>query len=783
MGSSFFEQVLTIVTTTPGNLVYHILLAFTLIGALQASFSHWRKTGFPQGQRMVIGLVGLLSLQVVQYIVAIFVWRDPAAAHLYLPPLDRAITLSSLVVIVWLWAFPEPTRAGDAATLLLELLVILFFGGSLLMWGQMPQGAYNASILDTIGESIALALLALGFLVLILRRPNGWDSGVGMLTILAAGHLIHWFIPSPSDDYLGGVRLAEMIAFPLLFILPQRFPTPVEALPAATQSEEVKSRPAGIDPEAFNAFLSILKESRPEKLCQAITRAIAEVLVADICLLVTPADESGQIIVSCGYDLIREMKIEGFSLDGRTVPVLSSAFRRAKTLRLPASSTSPDLNTLATALRLERAGHLMAAPVIPPGEPPIMGILLLSPYANRGWTMEDQSNLTQFADSLALFLQRSKQLQKMEVDLARMEANWHTAQEQVGKLNHYNQDLESRLKEIEQQGQPNHLQAESLALLVADHEKNLETIAQLQVELQQAKSAIETKAGQDSDLVQQLDQQLRQSLAENARLQKELAEADRRTLEAARQLPVEGIAPERTQEVMDIVQELRQPMASIIGYTDLLLGESIGILGALQHKFMERVKVSTERMAALVDDMMQIVSMEESDQQLHTEQVDLNLVIDDAVAASMNRLREKNIILRMELPDQLPQLHADHDAIQQILVNLLQNAGEATPPEGEISLHASIEGREDEQGYVLFQITDSGEGIPAEDLPRVFSRLYRTDNSLIRGIGDAGVGLSVVKTLVEAHGGRIWVDTEIGKGSTFSVLLPFNHPGNGFLGE
>ena len=140
MGNAFFEQILTIVTTTPGNLVYHILLAFTLIGALQASFSHWRKSGFPQGQRMVIGLVGLLLLQVVQYIVAIFVWRDPAASHLYMPPLDRAITLSSLVVITWLWAFPEPTRTGDAATLLLELLVILFFGGSLLLWSQAPLG-------------------------------------------------------------------------------------------------------------------------------------------------------------------------------------------------------------------------------------------------------------------------------------------------------------------------------------------------------------------------------------------------------------------------------------------------------------------------------------------------------------------------------------------------------------------------------------------------------------------------------------------------------------------
>ena len=82
------------------------------------------------------------------------------------------------------------------------------------------------------------------------------------------------------------------------------------------------------------------------------------------------------------------------------------------------------------------------------------------------------------------------------------------------------------------------------------------------------------------------------------------------------------------------------------------------------------------------------------------------------------------------------------------------------------------------------QIADQGGGIPKEDLPRVFSRLYRADNPLIQGVGDTGVGLSIVKTLVEAHNGRIWVDTEMGKGSTFSLLIPIaNNNGTHFSGE
>ena len=93
------------------------------------------------------------------------------------------------------------------------------------------------------------------------------------------------------------------------------------------------------------------------------------------------------------------------------------------------------------------------------------------------------------------------------------------------------------------------------------------------------------------------------------------------------------------------------------------------------------------------------------------------------------------------------------------------------PNEGTVRLRVQKweeEGRE----YVLLQVTDTGGGITAEDLPRVFTRLYRAENVLIQGVGDTGVGLSIAKTLTEAQKGRIWVDSEAGKGSTFSVLLP-----------
>jgi len=198
-------------------------------------------------------------------------------------------------------------------------------------------------------------------------------------------------------------------------------------------------------------------------------------------------------------------------------------------------------------------------------------------------------------------------------------------------------------------------------------------------------------------------------------------------------------------------------------------------LGALQRKFLERIKASVERMGGLTDDLIQLTTIDNGELQLSPELVDLNELIDESVASCMSRLREKNIVLRMDLPVDLPNIKADRDALQQIFIHLLQNAGEATDPEGEIALVARIESQDHLEPYILIQVTDSGGGIPAADLPRVFSRLYRADNPLIQGVGDTGVGLSIVKTLVEAHGGRIWVDSIMGSGATFSVLLPVSN--------
>jgi nitrogen-specific signal transduction histidine kinase len=246
------------------------------------------------------------------------------------------------------------------------------------------------------------------------------------------------------------------------------------------------------------------------------------------------------------------------------------------------------------------------------------------------------------------------------------------------------------------------------------------------------------------------------------------------------------IAPDNAEVIMSIAQELRTPMSSIMGYTDLLLGESVGILGALQRQFLQRVQANADRLANLIEDLVSITTLDSDNFKLAPALIDMMTVIEDAITAAGNQFREKAITLHMNLTEHLPSVRADRDAMHQVVIQLLSNAYLASPAEGEVTITAQhvelfVPPLKDEAAPppepmdgILVSITDQGGGVPPDEQRRVFGRLYRADNPLIEGIGDTGVGLSIAKALVEAHGGRIWLESQPGTGSTFHFIIPLS---------
>jgi signal transduction histidine kinase len=345
-----------------------------------------------------------------------------------------------------------------------------------------------------------------------------------------------------------------------------------------------------------------------------------------------------------------------------------------------------------------------------------------------------EAKSTTFKNELAAVIEQDAQQIKERGDVEQLKRSYESAQETIEELRYENQSLQQNLEQVIIENQ-----------------------------------ALINTPGEDYS---KYEEDLAQALGRASTLQAELDSANQIITKFEEKLVSgETLTSEQAEIIASIAQELRQPMSSITGYTDLLISESVGILGELQRKFLDRVRASIDRMNHLISDLIQITTLEAGNLAISPKSVDLTEVIDEAIEMTSTQIRDKNILLRVDISQELPEMLSDKDALLQIVLHLLQNAGAATPQEGEITLIAEFSTALDDE-IIEIKVTDSGEGIPKEELPRVFSRLYRADNPLIQGVGDTGVGLSIAKTLTEALGGRIWVESEPGTGSTFSLILP-----------
>ncbi len=265
-------------------------------------------------------------------------------------------------------------------------------------------------------------------------------------------------------------------------------------------------------------------------------------------------------------------------------------------------------------------------------------------------------------------------------------------------------------------------------------------------------------------------------------IEDQIVEADLTTLLDRQNKPV-GIAvtlwgeeslAEQHEALVGMVNEFRNPMTAIVGYTDLLLKGQSGPLTELQRQFLERIKANIEQMGHLLNDMLSIVAPRSETLELKPGRVELEPVVEQALEAIHARLQERQLSVQLDIADNLPPLKADRDSLYQVLVRLLANAALCSEPGSQIVLAART-ARSQELAYpswVRVSITDTGGGIAADDIAYVFRRFHRAGEPLIHGMGETGIGMALAKMLVEAQGGRIWVDAEPGKGSTFSFTVP-----------
>lgn len=218
----------------------------------------------------------------------------------------------------------------------------------------------------------------------------------------------------------------------------------------------------------------------------------------------------------------------------------------------------------------------------------------------------------------------------------------------------------------------------------------------------------------------------------------------------------------RRRMLADLAHEMRTPLATIEAYLDAA-ADGIEVEGEDPPQVL---RTQTARLRRLTDDLRAVARAEEVP--LDRRPVAPGALVTDAVSAARARYAAKGVNLHERCEAALPQLRADPDRLAQVLANLLDNALRHTPPGGEVSVAARAR-----DGSVLLTVTDSGEGIPAGQLPHMFERFYRTDVARRQGYGGFGIGLAIVRAVVTAHGGKVQADSPgPGDGATFTVALP-----------
>jgi len=218
--------------------------------------------------------------------------------------------------------------------------------------------------------------------------------------------------------------------------------------------------------------------------------------------------------------------------------------------------------------------------------------------------------------------------------------------------------------------------------------------------------------------------------------------------------------------------ELRTPLAAIKESVMLVLDETAGKTNKEQGRFLSIAKRNVDRLTQLINDLLDISKIETGKMELRIDKCSLKDLIGKILPSMELLTNENKIKLKASIPDGLPKIECDENRVTQILVNLIGNSIKFTPAEGEILLKASMLRFGSGGEFVEISISDTGCGIEKKDMERLFTRFSQVDSSLTRKPGGTGLGLAICKELVEMHSGKIWVESEVGKGSVFTFTLP-----------
>ncbi|HUV55732.1 MAG TPA: ATP-binding protein [Dehalococcoidales bacterium] len=252
---------------------------------------------------------------------------------------------------------------------------------------------------------------------------------------------------------------------------------------------------------------------------------------------------------------------------------------------------------------------------------------------------------------------------------------------------------------------------------------------------------------------------------ENRRLVDDLQQSNKLLFETNEEL--KKVTQAKSEFLTNMSHELRTPLNTVIGFSELLLDKIPGKINQKQKQCLDDISASSEQLLSLINDVLDLSKVEAGELELKQKTFALNKLIESLTRTITPILVPRKQSLDIEIEKGLPPIHADKTKIRQVLLNLLSNSVKFTPDGGKLKIEAI---RKD--SWCQVSVIDNGIGMKQEEQKRIFEPFCQLDNPISRERSGTGLGLTIAKQIVEKHGGRIWVESEYGKGSRFTFTLP-----------
>ncbi len=673
--------------TNPANLPlpflgYSLLIILICATTLVKVFRTWQKGRFTQGWRMIQIILGLVLLRLILFVFSYFSYQINQQFTASLMILDQAASLLGIIMIVWLWNFPEPSREIDPVVLFSIALVLAIVLGQQFIMPSLMEG-FTGTLSFWQGVSIITLVISLG--LILIRKPNLWSYGFFMGVILLIGAVL-----SLLTGNLESMHLTQLVAYPLLLLLADRFRIG-EPVVEPREEDDLVRKQVSVEYNILELIQRLFDDTDPVGILYKIAQSTAYLILADLALVIDTPDEHGKIRIIAGYDLIREEPLQALTLESKSIPLLSNYIQRGKMLHIPASSTSRDLSHLSKMLQLSRPGHLLASPVYVAGANKTIGVVLFSPFSNRPWTKDDQEYISLLCKLFESAFSHHLVSQNGESDSVK-----NTIRDLSSKLTLLSQE-KSNLKEDQ-------------AILNKDHQNLLMDFDSMRAKY---------------DHVLGWGNALKRHLA----------------------MLVDLSAKDSTESLKKYVGVIDKELQQLMG----------------EEKPSEAIKAPIRKV----------------DKSMETEELDpntiqpaiLNKAIQSCLDAAQSEIEEKNLVTNLEIPENPPLLKMSHALFTEIFSFLVANAIEDNKSGGEIQIRTQVYKEDSTQHFAHIKISDQGKGYHPDDVADVLNDHLTTDQQ--EKLSQVMTNLYVTKNLVENEGGRMWVESKPGAGTTVSLLLAF----------